>query len=154
MADVSVLNVKLYDETVGTLTHVQGDRTLFSFTEEYISNENRPTLGLSFKDEFGELITRWPVKQKRLLPFFSNLLPEGHLREYLARDAGVNPEREFFLLWALGHDLSGAITIEPADNESWPPGINDSDKGAIDKRREKCPAVFTGRCAAQILSYF
>ena len=136
MPDVSVLNVKLYGETIGTLTHVQGDRTLFSFTDEYVADENRPTLGLSFKDEFGELITQWPTKQKRLLPFFSNLLPEGHLREYLARGAGVNPEREFFLLWALGRDLSGAITAEPADGEAWPPGLDNGNSEATAKRRE------------------
>jgi len=35
-----------------------------------------------------------------LPPFFSNLLPEGHLREYLAARAGVKPGREFFLLAA------------------------------------------------------
>lgn len=136
MADVSVLNIKLYGETIGTLTHVEGDRTLFSFTEEYVANGNRPTLGLGFKDTYGQLITDWPVKQKRLLPFFSNLLPEGHLREYLAKQAGVNPEREFFLLWALGHDLSGAITAEPADGEAWPPGLDKDNAEAAEKRRE------------------
>ena len=77
MADVSVLNVKLYGATIGTLTHVQGDRTLFSFTEDYVADQNRPTLGLSFKDDLGGLITDQPATQVRVLPFFSNLLPEG-----------------------------------------------------------------------------
>jgi len=125
MADVSVLNIRLHGIRIGTLTHVQGDRTLFSFTDDYVADQNRPALGLSFKDEFGGLITQWPVKQKRLLPYFSNLLPEGHLQAYLAARAGVNPEREFFLLWALGRDLPGALTVEPADGEAWPPGLND-----------------------------
>ena len=57
-------------------------------------------------------------------PFFSNLLPEGHLRDYLAERAGVNPKREFFLLWVLGRDLPGALTIEAADGEAWPPGAD------------------------------
>ncbi len=136
MADVSVLNVKLYDETIGTLTHVQGDRTIFSFTDEYVADENRPILGLRFKDEYGQLITDWPVKQKRLLPFFSNLLPEGHLREYLSRLAGINKEREFFLLWALGRDLSGAITADPADGDAWPPGLSEDSAETTEKKRE------------------
>ena len=38
------------------------------------------------------------------MPFFSNLLPEERLRDYLAARAGINPAREFFLLWALGSD--------------------------------------------------
>lgn len=136
MADVSVLDVKLHEEKIGTLTHIQGDRTLFGFTDEYIADEYRPTLGLGFKDEYGRLIIDWPVKQTRLLPFFSNLLPEGHLREYLARLADVNPEREFYLLWALGRDLSGAITIEPEDAEAWPPGMDSRNEEAVENRRE------------------
>lgn len=124
MVDVSVLNVKLYDETIGTLTRVQGDRTLFSFTEAYVSDPNRPTLGLVFKDDLGGLITDQPATQVRVLPFFSNLLPEGHLREYLAERAGVNPLREFFLFWVLGRDLPGALKIEPAEGEAWPPGTD------------------------------
>lgn len=134
MANVPLLNVKLYGETIGTLTYLQGDRTLFSFTDEYIADQNRPTLSLGFKDDFGQLITQLPATQKRLLPFFSNLLPEGHLREYLARQAGVNPEREFFLLWALGSDLSGAVTVEPADDEPWPLDVENAD--ALAQKRE------------------
>jgi serine/threonine-protein kinase HipA len=134
MADVSVLNVRLHRDQIGTLTHVQGDRTLFSFTDEYVIDNNRPTLGLSFKDEFGALITQWPVKQKRLLPYFSNLLPEGNLRNYLAARAGVNSEREFFLLWALGRDLPGALTVEPADGETWPPGLDGGETNAKERK--------------------
>ena len=44
MADVSVLNVELYGETMGTLTRVAGDRSLFAFNEAYIENPDRPTL--------------------------------------------------------------------------------------------------------------
>ncbi|MDF3362883.1 type II toxin-antitoxin system HipA family toxin [Sulfitobacter sp. Ks41] len=121
MADVSVLNVELYGEAIGTLTRVPGDRSLFAFNEDYIENADRPTLGLFFKDEFGDLRTEFKPVQKQVMPFFSNLLPEGHLRKYLAEQAGVNAEREFFLLWALGRDLPGAITIKPADGEIWPP---------------------------------
>lgn len=135
MADVCLLNVKLYGETIGTLTHIQGDRTLFSFTDAYAEDRNRPTLSLSFKDEFGALITDLPATRTRVLPFFSNLLPEGHLREYLADRAGVNPLREFFLLWVLGRDLPGALTIEPAEGEAWPSGT-DADTGEDDRSRE------------------
>ena len=121
MADVSVLEVLLYGEPVGTLTRVSGDRTLFAFNEAYIADAQRPILSLSFKDAFGGLITDFRPTQTKVMPFFSNLLPEGHMRDYLAERAGVNPVREFFLLWVLGQDLPGAITISPADGEAWPP---------------------------------
>jgi len=121
MADISVLEVRLYDEPIGTLTRVEGDRTIFAFNEEYVNDPQRPTLGLRFKDAYGELITEFKMRQTKVMPFFSNLLPEGHMRRYLADTANVNPEREFFLLWVLGQDLAGAITIVPADGEDLPP---------------------------------
>jgi serine/threonine-protein kinase HipA len=124
-SNVSVLNVLLYGEPIGTLTRVAGDRTLFAFDEDYIDNPDRPTLSLGFKDTLGHLITTFKPVQTRVMPFFSNLLPEGHMRTYLAGRAGVNPDREFFLLWVLGKDLPGAITVEPADGEAWPPDVKD-----------------------------
>jgi serine/threonine-protein kinase HipA len=125
MSSVSVLDVNLYGEPIGTLTNLGGDRTIFAFTDEYIDDPDRPTLGLAFKDEFGELYTDFRPYQKRVIPFLSNLLPEGHLRKYLAEQVGVNPEREFYLLWALGHDLPGAITITASDVGAWPPNAAD-----------------------------
>lgn len=122
MPDVSVLNVLLYGAPVGTLTRVSGDRTLFAFNERYIADDQRPLLSLGFKDKLGRLITDFAPTQTRLLPFFSNLLPEAHMRTYLAQRAGVNPDREFFLLWVLGMDLPGAVTVVPADGEAWPDG--------------------------------
>jgi len=120
MADVSVLDVLLYDKPIGTLTRVPGDRTFFAFNDKYIGDENRNVLGLHFKDSYGELRTKFRPTQAKLMPFFSNLLPEGHMRTYLAERAGVKPAREFFLLWALGRDLPGAIVVKPADGEDWP----------------------------------
>lgn len=136
MADVSVLEVLLYGEPIGTLTLVPGDRSLFAFDEDYIADEARPILGLGFKDSLGQLITQFRLYGPRLMPFFSNLLPEGRMRDYLAERAGVNPEREYFLLWALGSDLPGAITMRPADGEELPP-VGQQDVETDDHRREK-----------------
>ena len=128
MADVRVLDVLLHGDPIGTLTHLAGDRTLFALDEDYIADEHRPILGLSFKDRLGEPITEFRLTQTRLLPFFSNLLPEGRMRSYLAARAGVNEVREFFLLWALGSDLPGALTVVPATREAWPPDVDDHDE--------------------------
>jgi len=139
MPDIVVLDVLLYGAPIGTLTYVGDDRTLFAFNEAYIEDEGRPVLSLGFKDRFGALITDFNATRMRLLPFFSNLLPEGHMREYLARQAGVRPAREFFLIWVLGRDLPGAVTIRPADGEAWPPDSDDdaderADDDADDRR--------------------
>jgi serine/threonine-protein kinase HipA len=134
---VSVLEVLLHGEPIGTLTLVPGDRTLFAFNQSYIDDPARPTLSLSFKDTLGELIADIPVTRTRVPPFFANMLPEGAMRDYLALRAGVNPQREFFLLWVLGKDLPGAVTIAPADAEAWPPAANEEDdaEGVGDRRR-------------------
>lgn len=125
MSNVSTLNVLLYGKLIGTITDVGGDRSLFAFTQEYIEDSDRPILSLGFKDTLGDLITDFNATQTKLIPFFSNLLPEGEMRNYLGERAGVNPDREFFLLWVLGQDLSGAVTVEPADGEALPPNVNE-----------------------------
>lgn len=121
---VSTLNVLLYGEPIATITNVGNDRTLFAFMDSYINDESRPVLGLGFKDALGGLLTNFKPTQTKLTPFFSNLLPEETMRHYLAERAGVNPAREFFLLWVLGQDLAGAITVEPADGEALPPNVH------------------------------
>jgi serine/threonine-protein kinase HipA len=121
---VSTLNVLLYGELIATITNVGNDRTLFAFTDSYIHDELRPVLGLGFKDSLGGLLTSFKPTQTKLTPFFSNLLPEETMRNYLSERAGVNPAREFFLLWVLGRDLAGAITVEPADGEALPPNVH------------------------------
>ncbi len=127
MVDISMLDVQLYGESIGTLTRFPDDRILFAFQKSYIDNPDRPILSLSFKDIFGGLITDFNPTQTAALPFFSNLLPEGHLRKYLAERANVNEKREFFLLWALGQDMPGAVAVKPVDGEYLPPVMDDDD---------------------------
>ena len=137
MNKISILNVKLHGNIIGTITLLPSDKSIFSFTEEYIDNNDRDTLSLSFKDEFGNLLTDHRATGPNLLPFFSNLLPEGILRKYLAEQAGVKQVRELYLLWTLGRDLSGAITIEQLDAEEWPKLSADETEAEIKQRKDK-----------------
>jgi serine/threonine-protein kinase HipA len=141
MADLSVLNVLLNGKEIGTLTLLEGDRSIFVFNQAYIDNPNRPTLSLNFKDRFGGLITDIPPTRTRVTPFFANLLPEGQMRDYLAERAGVNPRREFHLLWVLGQDLPGALVIEPSDGEKLPPQIEEEEDE--ERRRGRQPFRFS-----------
>ncbi len=121
---MSTLNVYLYEKQIGTINLLPGELNLFSFSDSYINNENRPTFSMSFKEKIsGGLIQNIRPTKVKLTPFFSNLLPEGHLREYLAAAAGVNSEREFFLLRALGWDLPGAVTVRAPSSEGWPEDV-------------------------------
>ena len=119
------LDIFLGDRKVGAITALGGDRTVFTFDDAYADDPARPTLSLSFKDALGDLIRDQRRTQTRLAPFFSNLLPEGPLRDYLAQRAGVNTVREFYLLWALGRDLPGAIIARRPSGEEPIPAADD-----------------------------
>src|ERR1700757_2457021 len=112
---LNALAVSLHDRRIGVINRISGDRYLFSFEQDYIEDQNRPTLSLSFKGQAGGLVIPTRPVTARLPVFFSNLLPEGHLRDYLAARADVKPQREFFLLAVLGADLPGALTVAPMD---------------------------------------
>jgi serine/threonine-protein kinase HipA len=133
MAAVNILEILLGNRLVGTITLLDGDQSIFAFTKDYIEDPDRPTLSLSFRNAIGGLITQVRPTQTSLSPFFSNLLPEGALREYLAKRAGVDPVREFFLLWMLGQDLPGAIVARPADGQALPAGFDEEPDSKADK---------------------
>ena len=140
MADV--LDIFLGDRKVGAIIGLGGDRTVFTFDDAYADDPGRPTLGLSFKDAMGDLIRDQKRTQTRLSPFFSNLLPEGPLRAYLAERAGVNAAREFHLLRALGRDLPGAIIARGPDSEEAGPEPQE-DARATGKEAAEAPLRFS-----------
>lgn len=123
MSDDNVLRVSLVGKshgvgapvartTVGELRLLKSgqDTSEFKFHEAYLEMQRRPVLGQHFEDDLHRAYT----SRLRLPAFFSNLLPEGLLRELLARRAGVAPAREFFLIAELGRDLPGAVLVESA----------------------------------------
>ena len=112
---VTALAVHLHGRRIGVITRTAGDRHAFAFEESYLADTSRPTLSLSLKSSSGGLIPATCHYSTKLPPYFSNLLPEGHLRTYLAKRAKVKPEREFYLLALLGSDLPGAVTIAPLE---------------------------------------
>jgi serine/threonine-protein kinase HipA len=128
-ASLNALAVRLYGRQIGIITKLAGERQLFSFEQDYIDDPRRPTLSLSFKSTTGGVVTSTRPVSGRVPPFFSNLLPEGPLREYLAKLAGVESEREFFLLAVLGADLPGAVVVEPTDAKQHADEIREREPG-------------------------
>jgi serine/threonine-protein kinase HipA len=133
---LNALAVNLYGRRIGVINRIGSDRHLFSFEQDYIEDPGRPTLSLSFKGQAGGLVVPTRPVTARLPVFFSNLLPEGHLRNYLAARAGVKPQREFFLLAVLGADLPGALTVGPMDQEREDPADDGGDRDHDDRVRE------------------
>ncbi|MCP4004368.1 MAG: type II toxin-antitoxin system HipA family toxin, partial [bacterium] len=108
------LRIRLGDTDVGVLARSgHQDRIEFRFLDSYLDLYPRPVLGQWFEDD----LRRIYVSRQRLPPFFSNLLPEGELRNLIASEVGVAPSREYFILRHLGEDLPGAIRAIPSEDE-------------------------------------
>ena len=115
MSDVLV--VRLHGRDVGEIVRFDNGRTQFEFYPQYTAQRDRPTLSQSFLDDHGNVIGGGRHTISGEVPvFFSNLLPEGRLRTYLAAKAGVRETREFELLELLGHDLPGAVGVVREDH--------------------------------------
>jgi serine/threonine-protein kinase HipA len=121
MADARVLKILLRDVPVGHLTGFQDGKSLFAFDDSYIDlGPGRPTLSLSFNTPGDEEATERKLREiyssrMKLPPFFSNLLPEGVLREYMVKHLKIHHDHEFDILMALGASLPGAVRALPAD---------------------------------------
>lgn len=113
------LLVQLGDVPIGVIRTSTDGRNEFSLLSEYLAMSRRPVLGQYFEDHLTDIHR----SRVNLPPFFSNLLPEGGLRELLARKAAIVPEKEAELIALLGEDLPGGVVVrkisasgdEPAD---------------------------------------
>ena len=102
------------DLLVGRISRIPGgDQSIFTLDEDYRTSTNprRPLLSLSLFDSQGQLKQNTKVTNTKLHPWFSNLLPEGHLRKYIAEQYGFHQERDLPLILVLGQDLPGAVIV-------------------------------------------
>lgn len=102
--------VLLHGGRIGSILQ-RGDVARFVFEPGYWDDPRRNVLGLWFEDD----PRRSPRAALRVPPWFSNLLPEGTLREWIARDQGVSADRELQLLLRIGRDLPGAVEVVASD---------------------------------------
>lgn len=100
------LAVWLHSQRVGTL-YARGDQIRFVLDEAYIADPQRAVLGLRFEED----LHARHRSIRRLPPWFSNLLPEGRLRQWIAEARGVSETLELELLAEVGHDLPGAVRV-------------------------------------------
>lgn len=104
----AVYAVLLHGEHVGAI-HRRDDYTKFIFDRDYWDRPIRSVLGRWFEDH----PRKQPRATMRVPAWFSNLLPEGHLRDLIAREQGVSTHREIDLLVRIGGDLPGAVQVVP-----------------------------------------
>ncbi|MCB1688798.1 MAG: type II toxin-antitoxin system HipA family toxin [Halioglobus sp.] len=126
---VSVLELTLHGAKVGYLAGYQDGRTILTFSPEFIVNQARPTFSLitstAFPKAEGLMKKPW-VKNQKLHPVLSNLLPEGALREYLAQTLKTHTDNEFELFAHLGQDLPGALIATAVEPEAIPDYVLDA----------------------------
>lgn len=120
---------------VGTLNQ-RGDFTWFVLAPTYAQDPHREVLGLVFEDD----LTASHSSHMQLPAWFSNLLPEGRLRDWIAADKGVSIQREMELLSHVGHDLPGAVRVLAEED---PP--DDFEEAEQQDREVKGPAEPSGR---------
>ena len=120
---VRVLQISLYDQLIGYLAGYQDGKAIFTFSHDYISQNiaERSTFSLKYFKKSDDVF-RYQLRSRVKLPsVFSNLLPEGELREYVVRNLRVHTDAEFDLLASLGRDLPGALSAKELEYTKIPP---------------------------------
>lgn len=137
------LAIHLGRALVGHMVNYSTGANVFYFAEGYIElRTHRPVLGYRFAGVGDPDILHRPyAARQKLPPFFSNLLPEGALREYIAKAIKTHPENEFDLLAHLGENLPGAVTALPV--EELPAELLNDHEGRAFEPRPPSPLPFS-----------
>ena len=116
-----MLKLTLHDRHIGYLAGFQNGTNILTFTDEFKANESRQTFSLITHPDFphsNKIMSQPWVKNHRLHPVLSNLLPEGALRELISQGLKTHMDNEFQIFSYLGQDLPGALVasiMEPED---------------------------------------
>jgi serine/threonine-protein kinase HipA len=105
---VHELAVWLSGVHVGTLSLANG-RLRFQYSTDWLGAPEAKPLSYSLP------LQPDPFDDMRVRPYFAGLLPEGKLRQLIARQFQVSRENEFALLDNIGGECAGAVTILPLE---------------------------------------
>ncbi len=104
------LKVFFFDRLVGFLISSE-NQFQFYYTEEYSSAVSAPL-------SFALPLQAGVFPERAVAGYFGGLLPEGDIRDYLARKLGVSSGNDFALLKSLAGDCAGAVTIDKPSSAS------------------------------------
>lgn len=103
-----LLAVYLFDHRVGCLALVEG-RLQFSYSADWLQQADTIPLSCSLPLQVE------PFNDQQARPFFAGLLPEGKLRQLIARQFQVSKQNDFALLDHIGGECAGAVSLLPPD---------------------------------------
>ncbi|MBO5481843.1 MAG: type II toxin-antitoxin system HipA family toxin [Spirochaetaceae bacterium] len=105
------LNVFLFNTLAGYLFSTADRGVVFAYDENYVNNNGMP-LSLSLplqKEEFS---------QKKCMPYFSGLLPEGSIRNRISEYLHISESSTIKFLQALGGECSGTVSFYNSEEEA------------------------------------
>ena len=102
------LNVYLHKQPVGTLSLVDG-RLSFQYAPDALASPTFMPLSQSLPGQLE------PFDDRQTRPFFAGLLPEGRMRQLIAKQAHVSSQNEYGLLEFVGGECAGAVSLTPGD---------------------------------------
>lgn len=102
---------------VGNLTVAENHQYQFTYTNEWLNSTNTFPLSCSLP------FTKKSHSHQVAYAFFSNLIPEGDLRDKLAKQLGLSDKNDYGLLEIIGGDIAGAISLysDKLDDENETP---------------------------------
>lgn len=110
----ATLNVFLHNLPVGKLWLDEKRRFVFQYDTRWLESPEPIPLSLSLP------LRSKPYEDDTSRHFFTNLLPEAGIRQAVARKLGVSEQNDFALLWSLGGECAGAVSLLPEGQE---PGV-------------------------------
>ncbi|MEO8771330.1 MAG: HipA N-terminal domain-containing protein [Ferruginibacter sp.] len=96
----------------GILEKKNSETYVFTYTDEYFTNENSHSISLSFPK------TKKQYEAKELFPFFYGMLAEGINKDIQCRLLKIDENDDFTrLIKTAGEDTIGAITVKELEEE-------------------------------------
>ncbi|MCM2264279.1 MAG: type II toxin-antitoxin system HipA family toxin [Desulfuromonadales bacterium] len=106
-----ILHVYIDTAKVGMLTSTDNSGYVFAYDAGWLGSRAPIPLSLSLP------LQREPFTPELSKAFFTNLLPEGQLRDHFASKYRLSADDDFGLLAALGGDCAGALALYPGGPE-------------------------------------
>lgn len=107
----SGLDVHFRDQLAGRLWLDERRRFVFQYDTGWLKGSHIFPLSLSLP------LRPEPYADDAARPFFANLLPEGEIRELIARQYHISEQNAYALLEKIGGECAGAVSILPRGSQ-------------------------------------
>lgn len=114
--NTKALEVWLLNQRTGTLW-LNAGQLIFQYSAQWLELPGSMPLSQSLP------LQAEPFSDQECRPFFAGLLPEGQLRQRLARQCQISRSNDFALLAVIGGDCAGAVSLAVGDRAEAPAAV-------------------------------